>query len=1735
MINEYLPIGQYDYYSKRYNLDEAWEEIKKSYEKEESIICKVTNILKDGETLQIDFHGIKGFIKRGFITQNRYLNNEQLLNKTTRVHVYKLDTENRMFYGTRIKVEENAKKEISSYQIGDEIEGIVTVFANEESCAFLDIKEGISAYLSLSRITRMPNRCCKVSDYINIGERIKGRITFIQSKDNSVRGAVCNISLLDNGRSWEEEISALKVGDIIWGYPKEDTIYSNQYFIEYNRQICVRINTEKELDENQIIKVEIINIATDKKTIYGKLISNENIEQEREENNEKQNKEKIIKEEGEDVLKKDIVKRTKDRMNGSLFSMKIVAQKSPFSVRINESKFFESTPNKKVPMFKIEEKIKTGQINEIHFNILCAINALHYATSKQIRSYLYLYYPSISITQDKLNRRLDSLVKNALADRIKFQSDEGEGIYRVYFLNKNGHLLLQSYLHIRNTSYISGLVAKPIEDIKRQLATNQIILAYKEKMDFIQAFRIGRVLKVEENSPIRPSAILEGVNSFILLETSRRYSGWQERLHEKMYRYQKLFQKHERQEIMDFERAVEFLQKHLYIVLVCEDFEHARQIRELLFGHEMYSKLLFTYDLLVFQKGVSNSVFQFKNNDDVVYYDSIQLFHNNLLQEIDNNYKEDEKREDKIEQFYQFLAQSFQSGLKYLQKNNSEEVLELVNTKCKYLFEVLEDENYMAVLPEAEQYYAYLLFLIEHNLIRNDSAKFHGMELKSEKESENVLKQEKIITIQRNDSKPADLEEAVKLISEKIEKWMCKKYGGNGNIDSPLTITKHSERQTSGVQNGYDVGLDFMYQTEEYHLGFECKNYQTLQIKSENNTPTSLSISRYAYNLIEFYMSCTQGGNAHNHWILICPFGDLQNDFEEKLFRKWNREIPFLQIHVFSQKQTSITCEELLALDEEAYKKIYGIAPPEQSEEEKDALIEKIFFSIVRKNPKEKAILRQIHQYPFYSSYDIRQQLMTVRTIEGEDALEQIFIKLNKQADSGIFVIGEYGSGKTYLTYKLVRRILENPEQYLFYPLWFKLANGNINLNDGNVDAEADKFIETEIKNYENMPSDFYFGENKTLLIILDGFDEIISGLSETGRKIKFLQKLCEKFKSKYPYNKKSFLITSRENDFAACKKNNDFCAFFEKYDKIILGDCEKEDAKKEILNLKQINLGEDKNQNLLKISENERLLAIVRKPLYFGFLRELIIQKNYTEYEHEIDIIEAIILQSVQKYSKKESEVEKIKGMLRINAIEISKQLANGGSDSIKVLKHYYSEGMEQNVIQLKVLDSNYYLLRFYHNAIREYLVAESMFLEIEKYVSDARDLINSELYQWLEKVDMTPEMMKFLCAFVERDEKKRPDMKQFVVKILCEILKTANEKSKEKLGTHVLALLLYIKPELEKCDLSGIYAGNLYLWNCTLREVNFQNAYLTNCTMFNVKLEHVDFRNANLRGLVLNSEDKIKHVSHFEKSNQLIITVFYASGQLIDYCFDDKDNIKQFVIEKRGTVKEKEYGKHHVISDNVLIYSENCIKTLSENRIVYTMKPENKLVYLDERYAIVSINGTYNIVLHNKKYQSRSIKGILKMECNTICVLEQNIYLSIKEQQLILYKNEECVRIMDLNSSFECFFARKQEDIIKIYIKYREGIQVVQYKEQKMETSFYNLDYSIKYHKIVAVTENLLYGIAEDIVYLFDLKNLRNAPIELQTKVVCSKLILEDEDGSNRVEGQAEYEQLKREENIG
>ena len=221
----------------------------------------------------------------------------------------------------------------------------------------------------------------------------------------------------------------------------------------------------------------------------------------------------------------------------------IEATESPFAVRKGEIKVFDGKDGY-VSMNQIINKINIGHITDLHFEILNIVNELEFVTSRQLCQLLDhkgIEYKS----QDKLNNKLDQLVKSKILTRYYFQSEEAKGIFKVYCLEKMGKYLLTS--REQECKWQQTDNTKPIGMIKKRLAGNQIVIAYMRKVKAFDSYiakpslnakSLRKVFKTTGGS-VKLTKASKSIT--FLFEVVRREEDWQSKLADKMKMYQDFY------------------------------------------------------------------------------------------------------------------------------------------------------------------------------------------------------------------------------------------------------------------------------------------------------------------------------------------------------------------------------------------------------------------------------------------------------------------------------------------------------------------------------------------------------------------------------------------------------------------------------------------------------------------------------------------------------------------------------------------------------------------------------------------------------------------------------------------------------------------------------------------------------------------------------------------------------------------------------------------------------------------------------------------------------------------------------------------------------------------------------------------------------------------------------------------------------------------------------------------
>ena len=300
----------------------------------------------------------------------------------------------------------------------------------------------------------------------------------------------------------------------------------------------------------------------------------------------------------------------------------IKAKVSPFAIREGEIKTFDGKDGY-VSMNQIIHKINIGHITDIHFAILELVNEFEFITSRQI--YQMLEWKGIDPkSQDKLNNKLDQLVKSKILTRYYFKSEEGKGIYRIYCLEKMGKYLLTSKEIECKWQQTDNV--KPVAMIKKRLAGNQTLIAYLRKVKAFDSYVVKPAINAKISGKVFKatggSVKLTKNNKSIqfLFEAVRREFDWQKKLVEKMNLYKDFYE--------NFQPGDSGFAGLPQLILVCEDEKHMAECFKEIVTNKVeipQIKLLFTTDLRQNKDTLDDTLVEFKLVDGKYKMEDVEL------------------------------------------------------------------------------------------------------------------------------------------------------------------------------------------------------------------------------------------------------------------------------------------------------------------------------------------------------------------------------------------------------------------------------------------------------------------------------------------------------------------------------------------------------------------------------------------------------------------------------------------------------------------------------------------------------------------------------------------------------------------------------------------------------------------------------------------------------------------------------------------------------------------------------------------------------------------------------------------------------------------------------------------------------------------------------------------------------------------------------------------------------
>ncbi len=300
----------------------------------------------------------------------------------------------------------------------------------------------------------------------------------------------------------------------------------------------------------------------------------------------------------------------------------IKAVVSPFAVREGEIKTFDGKDGY-VSMNQIIHKINIGHINDLHFKILEIVNEFEFITSRQL--YQILQWKNIEIaSQDKLNNKLEQLIKSKILTRYYFKGEDGKGIYRIYCLEKMGKYLLNSrgieckWQPTDNT--------KPVPMIKKRLAGNQTILAYLRKVKAFDSYTVKPAINAKQTGKIFKatggSVKLTKNNKSIefLFEVIRREEEWEKKLVERMRLYNDFYS--------NFLPGDSGFSSMPQLIFICEDEKHmAESFKTIVLNKVEIEKIhmYFSTDLRQNEESLDKTLVEFKLEDGKYRMENVEV------------------------------------------------------------------------------------------------------------------------------------------------------------------------------------------------------------------------------------------------------------------------------------------------------------------------------------------------------------------------------------------------------------------------------------------------------------------------------------------------------------------------------------------------------------------------------------------------------------------------------------------------------------------------------------------------------------------------------------------------------------------------------------------------------------------------------------------------------------------------------------------------------------------------------------------------------------------------------------------------------------------------------------------------------------------------------------------------------------------------------------------------------
>ena len=849
--------------------------------------------------------------------------------------------------------------------------------------------------------------------------------------------------------------------------------------------------------------------------------------------------------------------------------------------------------------------------------------------------------------------------------------------------------------------------------------------------------------------------------------------------------------------------------------------------------------------------------------------------------------------------------------------------------------------------------------------------------------------------------------------------------------DEHERILVELRRQLSGSQGGCDLRLLFTYNDKDKvpcWCAIECKDYNVKKIPF-NEITGKLEDLRLK-------------GQTVHHWILISPNGQVDN-LSDSALRTWeeeNRYDPIQKIH-FWTKDSDV--DELFGLIPELFDHYYPedrrINPAAWDNDERGRIAKKWRDKLAPAIPMPKAwrdylkdsrwLLTSSEAQSFDDYEDLYERRVQIRCLDesgnplNTSAEQYVIDWVNRSESPYLFVLSEFGEGKTYLTYSLAKRLsksfLESPSKSII-PL-------RMTLKDLPANIDAQDFLRSRLEAFGANPKEWNDIRNKyRILVILDGFDEMSTGMNTEpiAKNIRRLWECVNLLKIKGI----KIIITSRSPAFKNVKPY-----LIERINPCEIISLAPIDLKERINHLSSYASEHGLQERFEQLKTTYNLLGLASKALFLDMMKitmqgEIKEADNVSIYEH---YVKTVLNRKVEIQFDRDNDTVNITDTLArveefledfaivsfgqelgISFDKLTQEIVKYKDDPIaEYLWRGLTTSTQEDNEDAKKRLVNRSLLKeikdgqytFCHRSMQEYFVARGICRWLEHSQSEAEN--------YLSKVDLTIETIEFSGKILSKLYGIRKDRAKNSLVSMIEKTRGVVSDSKKPILLGKTSLNLYYATWKTLPDMS---LSDLALDNAVLPEADFTGRNISKTTLRYANLDNANFTNADLTDCDLTGvrfdETKTVYAMRFFSEDKSYLYALYSDGKVRKWdIYNNKHTeVDTFDIHSSANMDITDYGLLFFQKEKI-IFTHRSEEGIKENGGVSF--DENTIVsdIYDNHILLVRHN---KIFFYNVKEHLPIIEKLSAPENTKGVILDESTFLLYNDAvglQIILPSSED------------------------------------------------------------------------------------------------------------------------------